>query len=97
MVFDGRRLKIDGQGQVVLGGPWQAAGTFDNGFAFWCTRRRRPYCCLSFSPYMGERNNIGGRFGQRAFVSRLAPVRLAYRAWRINADRSPPSRAYCLM
>ena len=23
LVFDGRRLKIDGQGQVVLGGPWQ--------------------------------------------------------------------------
>lgn len=23
LVFDGRRLKIDGRGQVVLGGPWQ--------------------------------------------------------------------------
>jgi hypothetical protein len=23
LVFDGRRLKIDGQGQVLLGGPWQ--------------------------------------------------------------------------
>jgi hypothetical protein len=51
---------------VVFGGPWQAAGSFDNGFAFWCSRRRLPYCCLSFSPYLGEPNNIGGRFSHLA-------------------------------
>jgi hypothetical protein len=51
---------------VIFGGPWQAAGSFDNGFAFWCRRRRLPYCCLSFSPYMGEANNIGGKFDHLA-------------------------------
>ncbi len=47
---------------IVFGGPWQAAGSFDNGFALWCNRKRLPYCCLSFSPYLGEPNNIGGKF-----------------------------------
>jgi hypothetical protein len=58
----GRAVLEEVAPDLVFGGPWQAAGSFDNAIAFWCRRRGLPYCCLSFSPYMGEPNNIGGKF-----------------------------------
>lgn len=79
-----RRLLAEVEPSLVLGGPYVSCGTFDQGIARAAGRRRVPYCCLSVSPYLGERNCVHARF---SFLSRgLIPE-----AW--HTDRSLLTRA----
>jgi hypothetical protein len=60
----GERLVRDLRPSVVIGGAYRSAGTFDQGIARAANAERILYCCVPYSPYLGEAHAVDGRFVQ---------------------------------